>query len=311
MTATCPGARRGARLYRRKERDETFLVPSAPMRQERPFSRRVGSMFFRFYCPTPQLAPFIHKLWLYQSDAQPQAYSRWLPSGSAQLIVDLSGDGLPVPELSTNGHAQEMARALFNGPDTQYFLEETGHPTYRIGVDFKPGGAYPFFRPPAGELRDAHLPLETLWGIRVVDDLRGRLVQARAPEERVQVLQEALLGRLAHPLERHPAVTLALRALAKTPRGPAIARLAQQTALSHRQFVSVFREEVGLGPKEFARVQRFYRAVRRARKEEPVDWSRLAAECGYYDQAHLINEFQTFSGLCPSEYLRDHGEWSA
>ena len=32
-------------------------------------------------------------------------------------------------------------------------------------------------------------------------------------------------------------------------------------------------------------------------------------ECGYYDQAHFIKEFQTFSGLNPSAYLTQRGDY--
>jgi methylphosphotriester-DNA--protein-cysteine methyltransferase len=66
----------------------------------------------------------------------------------------------------------------------------------------------------------------------------------------------------------------------------------------------VFHEEVGLTPKQFARVRRFGWALRRLRKGSRVNWARLAVECGYYDQAHLIKDFQTFACVCPSAYLR-------
>jgi AraC-like DNA-binding protein len=61
----------------------------------------------------------------------------------------------------------------------------------------------------------------------------------------------------------------------------------------------VFHEEVGLAPKQFARVRRFQWALRWLRKGPRVNWAWLAVECGYYDQAHLIKDFQTFAGVCP------------
>jgi AraC-like DNA-binding protein len=33
-------------------------------------------------------------------------------------------------------------------------------------------------------------------------------------------------------------------------------------------------------------------------------WADLALGCGYYDQSHFINEFRSFSGLSPLEFLQ-------
>jgi AraC-like DNA-binding protein len=198
-----------------------------------------------------------------------------------------------------------VARALFNGPDTRYMLEAGGYPVYRIGVDFTPGGAYPFVGPPLGALRDAHLPLETLWGRQAVEDLCERLLRAPTPAERCQVFAQVLLGQLAHPLEHDPAVTLALRALAAAPPGPTIAQVADQLALSHARFIAVFRDAVGLSPKRYSRVRRFVRVLRLVRGEARPDWARLALECGYYDQAHLTHDFQQFAGVSPGVVARD------
>jgi AraC-like DNA-binding protein len=198
-----------------------------------------------------------------------------------------------------------LTRALFNGADTRYIFDAVDYPVYRMGVDFKPGGAYPFIGPPAGELRDAHLPLEALWGIRAVDDLRERLMYTQTAAERCQILEEVLRAQLVRPLAHHPAVTLALRAFAAAPRGPTIAQVADQLGLSHTRFTAVFRNEVGLSPKQYCRVRRFYRVVARTWDEERPDWAQVALACGYYDQAHLCRDFQLFAGVSPGVFLRD------
>jgi AraC-like DNA-binding protein len=263
-------------------------------------------MSFLTFHPDPPLSRFVKAFWLDQHEPHSHARGRALPSGTAQLVIDLGGDGLPIPEVSPPGGAPTWTRALFNGADTRYIFDAVDYPVYRMGVDFKPGGAYPFVGPPAGELRDAHLPLETLWGIRAVDALRERLMQTQTPEERWQLLEQALLAQLARPLHHHPAVTLALRAFA-APRGPVIAHLADQLALSHTRFIDVFRDEVGMTPKQFSRVRRFRRVLLRTWNEPRPNWAQVALACGYADQAHLTREFQQFAGVSPSVFLRHRG----
>jgi AraC-like DNA-binding protein len=268
-------------------------------------TRRDGSMSLHSYRPGPPLSRFVRSLWLYQSGPQPFARARGLPTGTAQIAFDLSGDGLWIPASSPSGCVPTLARALFKGADTRYFLDEGGHAVHHLGVDFKPGGTYPFFGPPASELRDAHLPLETLWGIRAVDEPRERLMRAQSLQERFDILEAVLLGHLAHQLKRHPAVIVALRAFSAAPRGPVIAQIADQLALSHQRFIQVFRGEVGLGPKQFYRVRRFYWVVQAATREERPNWAQLALDFGYYDQAHFTRDFQQFAGVSPTTFLRD------
>jgi AraC-like DNA-binding protein len=262
-------------------------------------------MSLHFFHPGPPLARFVQSFWLRQTGAHLHVRSRGLPTGNAQLVIDLSGAGLPVPASSPPGSAPTLARALFNGADTRYLLDEGGYPVHYMGVDFTPGGAYPFVGPPAGELRDAHLPLETLWGRCAVEELCERLRRAQTPAERCQILEAVLLAQLAHPLDHHPAVTLALRAFATAPRGPLIAQVADHLALSRARFIALFRDEVGLSPKQFCRVRRFYHVLKRVRGEERPNWAQLALACGYYDQAHLCHDFQRFAGVSPAVFLRD------
>ena len=42
----------------------------------------------------------------------------------------------------------------------------------------------------------------------------------------------------------------------------------------------------------------------RTATETTMRWADLALRCGYYDQSHFINDFKSFSGLSPVEFLR-------
>ncbi len=138
-------------------------------------------MVYRFYTPPPPLSAFVASFWLYQSDpsepsdpSDPQAPSRILPSGTAQLVIDLSGDGLCLPGPVPTGRSRGAFPAVLRGVDSTSFLLENDRPLFEFGVDFTPGGAYPFFAPSASALQNRKAPLDGLWGARLAGtDIRG------------------------------------------------------------------------------------------------------------------------------------------
>jgi AraC-like DNA-binding protein len=75
--------------------------------------------------------------------------------------------------------------------------------------------------------------------------------------------------------------------------------------LSHKHFISEFRREVGLTPKLFCRVRRFQQVLAQIHSRACVSWTDVAYNCGYFDQAHFINDFRLFAGVNPSTYLRE------
>lgn len=65
-----------------------------------------------------------------------------------------------------------------------------------------------------------------------------------------------------------------------------------------------FREQIGLTPKAYANIVRFNRALELARGPKAT-WAEIALDCGYYDQSHLVRDFQRFAGRAPATLLCD------
>ncbi len=171
-----------------------------------------------------------------------------------------------------------------------------------IGIHFKPGGAFPFFKMPASELHNLHFSLEDLWG-HEAGLLRERLLEAPTPEKKIQVLEQCLLEQAFKPLERHRAVDCALGLFRNIHTAPAMADLADHVGISSRRFIQLFSNEVGLTPKLFVRVRRFQQVLQQIRSGMEFSWAEMAASCGYFDQAHFIHDFKEFSGINPTTYL--------
>jgi AraC-like DNA-binding protein len=117
-----------------------------------------------------------------------------------------------------------------------------------------------------------------------------------------------LLAWAGRELEHHPAVRFALGELQEAPHTQTIAEVSGRVGLSQKSFIDHFREEVGLTPKLFCRVRRFQRAIQSIAQGRTVEWAGVAADCGYFDQAHFIHDFKAFSGLSPTAYLRRRTE---
>ena len=88
-----------------------------------------------------------------------------------------------------------------------------------------------------------------------------------------------------------------------------IDNVAGELGVSHKHLIQRFRDEVGLTPKRFCRIRRFRSVLSAIQNQHTVDWADLACACGYFDQAHFIREFRDFSGLNPSAYLTQRGEY--
>ena len=258
----------------------------------------------RSYIPKPPLSEFVALIWLYEGSSRLHVLERVLPTGTMELIVNLREDEARIYDRQNTNHYQTLPGSLICGAHSDYFVIDTIGQQAVMGVHFKPGGAFPFFKLPAGELRNTHVPLETLWR-GFASELRERVLAAPTADSKFRVLEQVLLAQAARPLERHRAVTFALDRL---PQARTISDVTNQIGLSKRRFIQLFDEEVGLTPKLYARVLRFQQVLHLVQKQEQIDWVEVALACGYFDQAHFIHDFRAFSGLNPTAYLTVRGE---
>lgn len=84
-----------------------------------------------------------------------------------------------------------------------------------------------------------------------------------------------------------------------------MAEAARALGVSERQLRRDFRDALGLPPKAVARLDRFARALRAAHAGAQASWASIAADAGYYDQAHLIAEFNAIAGVGPQALLAE------
>lgn len=258
--------------------------------------------------PRPPLDRFIAALWYCRRPPAPLALERVLPQPSAALIVNLAQDQVRSYHPDTGRLCEAVSSgAILSGLRPGYTVIDTAEQEHVAGVAFRPGGTLPFFALPAHELPAADTPLAFLWRA-AASELRECLLAAPTPAALLDTLEAFLLARCRFG-ELHPAVAHALLALARPDPVPAIASLAGQAGLSPKRFIERFKSSVGIPPKQFSRMLRFRRALALAESGRSLDWTRIALDCGYFDQAHFIHDFRSFSGLTPTAYAAARTEF--
>ncbi len=78
-------------------------------------------------------------------------------------------------------------------------------------------------------------------------------------------------------------------------------KLVSCSNMSLRNFERRFSDEVGISPKLYARVTRFFNAMENKTLFPAKSWTDITYEAGYYDQAHFIKECREFSCKTPEE----------
>jgi len=255
--------------------------------------------------PGPPLSRFVELIWYYENAPQPHRKERLMPDGCISLVINLAENQTRLYDPDDVCRVQTFNGVSVSGPHTKSFAIDTDEQTCVIGVSFRPAGAGPFLKLPSDELRNQHVGLDDLWG-RLAGELRERVLAAPTPAAKLRVVELALLERAAGMFDVEPAVEFAVQNFLRQPATARIAEVAGKTGFSSRRFIELFKQHVGLSPKLFCRVRRFQSVLEKIGSGKPVRWTDVAADCGYYDQAHFIHDFRNFSGINPSKYLSDH-----
>jgi AraC-like DNA-binding protein len=196
--------------------------------------------------------------------------------------------------------ARDLGFAVVGGARSSSFGRDIATPSVSIGAQLQPGAARLLFGMPASELAERHTRLDDLWGVDAAG-ARDRILEAATPEARLVAFEDILAARLPRVRALHPAIAGALEQCDTIER---IDGLVEASGYSHRRFIALFRDAVGLTPKRFARVRRFQAALTRAARDPQARWIDIAIDLGYSDQAHFAREFREFSGLTPEAYRR-------
>ncbi|HEU5160979.1 MAG TPA: helix-turn-helix domain-containing protein [Streptosporangiaceae bacterium] len=266
---------------------------------------------------SPLLAPYVRSIGFDMGPELPTRHERIVPSGGVSLMINLHEDEFRVYHGPEHAAVHRVGGAMLAGPRTRAIVIDTAEQRCVVTVSFTTGGAAPFFAEPLTEARDLLVDLTDLWG-RHGAALRERLLAAPTPPQAARLIEAALVERAAtapaaQAGDPDDATAAAVaRAAAAFDRGASVSEVAGHLGLLPKRFTRMFAERTGLTPKRFSRLRRLQRLLGDVHDRVPaqgaVNWAEIAAAHGYFDQAHLINDFRAITGITPAAYLAAVGD---
>ncbi|MDR2969572.1 MAG: helix-turn-helix domain-containing protein [Tannerellaceae bacterium] len=250
---------------------------------------------FQIIYPSPALAPYVKHYWLLKTVGGDTDVARTVPTGMMSLIFHRGNRLLSVHENTFH------PRTFLNGQERTFADLQYDGQVNMITVVFRPAGVRAFFDLPINRLTGLRLTAGDMED-RELAALENSLTSTGDDGMCILLIEQFLFRRLMrlaeHNLKRIE-TTIRLINSGETN----VTALADTACLSRKQFDRIFSEYVGAHPKEFSRTVRFQRALYKLETNPQISWAALAADCGYFDQSHMIREFRSLSGYTPGEYL--------
>jgi AraC-like DNA-binding protein len=250
-------------------------------------------MRYREIKPKAADRAFVECYWTMEHEGgEPVAVQKVVPDGYPELILNL---GRPFECLHDDVWRVQPG-CFLAGQITGPMLLRPSGAAHLIGVRFLPQGAGQWLGLPMQELAGR------TWPIAELSPALARRLAAVLESPAPLVNLQATLSRA--PIAEDLLVSQAVRWIAVARGAHDVGSLANHLGIGWRQLERRFASRVGLPPKLFSRIQRFFHVFQHVQGGS-ADWADTAAACGYYDQAHLIRDFKDFSGATPTVLLAE------
>jgi transcriptional regulator GlxA family with amidase domain len=186
-------------------------------------------------------------------------------------------------------------RTMLVGQITRPFVVAPTGRIELIAARFLPFGAA-MLQQPMAAITDSWVRLAAL------ERVHRAMSTLSTPGERRECLTKALVGWLRRSTRPDQRVQHAVNRIEAADGNVSQAELSEYTGASARTLQRLFARDVGIPIKLLSRVRRFQR-VFSAWRDDPSSWAQVAVRCGYFDQAHLVRDFNELGGAAPAGLL--------
>jgi AraC-like DNA-binding protein len=248
------------------------------------------------YIPHQILRDTVKCFWIHEGTYPTESHQDITPDGCVEMIFNF---GSPYLLRTTNPPTVLPAAIIvgFQNKTLPILLQGT---VQVVAARLFAWGALALLQDNVDTLTNSITALGADWD-SLIHQLGAQVAQGQY-EQAATRLEEFLIQRAVLRTYDLRLIQAAAKLLHHTKGEYRIAELADYCQISVRQLERGFQRVIGTSPKAFARTLRFEQAQRRLMFDPDADLTKLAYECGYFDQAHFIKDFKAFTGKTPSEH---------
>ena len=256
------------------------------------------------YSPCESLQPFVELFWegSFNLNATQGIAIQLIPNGCLELIIHLNDLHCDLQKNDQWGQTPDyMIIGLFTNPFEVRFKNHVKV----FAIRFKPEGIYNVFGVPASKFKETFEDMSMVIG-QEFRDFSHRIREEKSIPNMIKRAEGYLLKNLQTKKIDMSYVHSAAQ-LIRNSSVIKIDELANQLYISKRQLEREFKNKVGISPKHYFRITRINEVLRCLNGNRQMDLTQVAYHCGYYDQAHFINDFKTITGIKPSIFKGEKG----
>ncbi len=257
-------------------------------------------MQLKTYSPCAALKPYIKTFMIIESEAG--MVNRILPEASLVMAFRFSGSIKYTQQNESGVLPLSVISGLRKSPRIMDYAQKTSI----LLVKFNEGGATAFFREPLHELFETSISLDDLFPRHELILIEEQLAEAHNHAARISIIERFLLSKAKLP----SADRLVNYAVQKIKSGNGLVRIQELLAdlpTSRDPFEKKFRRIVGTSPKQFSALVRMRHVIDTYRSSHSLTHTAHAA--GYFDQAHFIKDFKSFTGETPHVFFKSSKFW--
>ncbi|MBA9072297.1 AraC-like DNA-binding protein [Flavobacterium gossypii] len=261
-------------------------------------------MDYKLYSPNNRLSKYIRCYWSLDNlkDSTPHSRERIFPDGCIELIFN-HGDLFVT--YNPKGEAEVQPKSFIHG-QLKKFIEVQGIGKVGIfSIRFQPPGLQPFIDLPVSNLTEVFMEVSKIWkeGSLLEEDMN----RCQSNDERITVIENFLESRLENA-PNNDDIERCVEEIIKSDGMISIEKLTEDLNTGKRHLERKFLSNVGLSLKLFSRIIRFNNALQLIENKDFRNFTNVAHDGGFYDQAHFIKDFKYFTGLNPKQYFSENLE---